>query len=70
MGGWGSPSNARYNLEFSVSARNVFNNVNLAPPIGTLNSPLFGRSNAIAGGGHGGGQGANRSINLQVRFSF
>jgi len=70
LGGmFGGGGNARYNLEFSVSARNVFNNVNLAPPIGTLNSPLFGRSNAIVGG-FGGGQGANRSIALQARFSF
>ena len=68
-GMFGGGANRRYNLEFSIMARNVFNNVNLAPPIGTLNSPLFGRSNAIVGG-FGGGQGANRSINLQARFSF
>ena len=33
-----------------TSARNLFNRANLAPPIGTLSSPLFGQSNAIASG--------------------
>ena len=65
-----SSSSKRYNLEFSIWAQNVFNNVNLASPIGTLDSPLFGRSNAIAVGPHGGGQGANRSLMLLTRFSF
>jgi hypothetical protein len=69
FGGWGNPSNARYNLEFSVSARNIFNNVNVATPIGNLNSPLFGQSNALAGGPFS-SQGANRRIDLQVRFNF
>jgi len=69
--GFGSPSNARYNLEFSVSARNMLNNVNLASPIGNLNSPLFGRSNGLAGGGpFGGGGGFNRRLDVQVRFTF
>jgi Carboxypeptidase regulatory-like domain len=72
MGGMfgGAPSNSRYNLEFSVNARNVFNIVNLGPPIGSLSSPLFGQSNSLAGGGFGAGTGANRRIDLQVRFSF
>ncbi|MGO9271103.1 MAG: carboxypeptidase regulatory-like domain-containing protein [Terriglobia bacterium] len=66
----GTPSNSRYNLEFSVNARNVFNVVNLGLPQGGLTSPLFDRSNSLAGGGFGAGQGANRRIDLQVRFSF
>ena len=65
----GAPSNSRYTLEFSANARNVFNIVNLAAPVGTLTSPYFGISNQIAGG-FGGGQGYNRRIDLQVRFSF
>jgi hypothetical protein len=68
--GGGAPSNARYNLEFSVNARNLLNNVNLGSPIGNLNSPLFDKSNSIAGGGFGGGQASNRRIELAVRFSF
>ena len=64
-------SGKRYSLTFSVSARNLLNNVNLAPPIGNLNSPLFGVSNAIAGGfGPQGSATANRRIDFQVRFSF
>ena len=70
-------TNHRYNLTFSVAARNIFNNVNLTTPIGNLGSPLFGQSNGIVtgfgGGGAGGGPGggsANRKIDLQVSFNF
>jgi len=43
----------------------------LASPIGNLSSPLFGTSNAIAGGfGPGGSATANRHIEMQVRLSF
>jgi hypothetical protein len=72
-------TNHRYNLTFSVAARNIFNNVNLTTPVGNLGSPLFGQSNGIVtgfgpgGGGPGGGPGgaaANRKIDLQVSFNF
>jgi hypothetical protein len=67
---WGGPpSNARYTLQFSVNARNILNIVNPAAPVGTLSSPLFGRSNQIVGG-FGGGQAYNRRLDLQVRFTF
>jgi hypothetical protein len=62
-------ANHRYNLTFSVSGRNLFNNVNLATPIGNLSSPLFGQSNAIAGGPFSGSPG-NRRLDLQMTFSF
>jgi hypothetical protein len=65
----GATTNRRYNLTFSVSARNVLNRVNLAPPTGNLNSPLFGESNALAGGPYSFGS-ATRRIDLQVLFSF
>ena len=74
-GGPGGPfsaaatTNHRYNVTFSVSARNVFNRVNLAPPVGNLDSPLFGESNALAGGPYSFGS-ATRRIDLQVLFSF
>ena len=61
--------NKRYNLEFTIDVHNLFNNVNLAPPIGNLSSPLFGRSNALAGSFRGGTT-ANRRIELEVRFTF
>jgi len=69
MGGLDAGTNHRYNLTFSVSARNIFNNVNLATPIGNLSSPLFGQSNAIAGGPFSGLPG-NRRLDLQMTFSF
>jgi hypothetical protein len=65
----GGANNNHYNLTFSVSARNVFNNVNLATPIGNLSSPLFGQANGLAGGPYSSST-ANRRIDLQVSFSF
>ncbi len=64
-----SGSNKRYNLTFTIMARNVLNRVNLALPIGNLSSPLFGHSNAIVGG-FGQTATANRRIEVQLRFSF
>ena len=55
----------RYSLSFDGYIRNVLNKVNLAPPVGTLGSPLFGKSNALTGG-----QGANRTINVDLSFRF
>jgi hypothetical protein len=65
----GNPSNNRYNLSFSVNARNVFNNVNVSNPIGNLSSPLFGESNGLAGGPFSSST-ANRKIDLQLSFNF
>ena len=62
-------TNRRYGLTFSVIARNVFNNVNLDVPIGNLQSPQFGESNALAHGPYNGGT-SNRRIDLQVAFTF
>jgi hypothetical protein len=62
-------TNRRYSLTFAVFARNVFNKVNLATPVGDLSSPLFGGSNGIAGGPYGSNT-ANRRIDLQVTFGF
>jgi hypothetical protein len=73
--GGGSPfggpekSNQRYSLTFSANARNIFNDVNAAPPIGNLSSGLFGKSTALAGGVFN-TQSANRRVDLQVMFSF
>jgi hypothetical protein len=65
----GNPSNNRYNLTFSINARNIFNNVNVATPIGNLSSPLFGESNGLAGQPYSSST-ANRRIDLQLQFSF
>jgi Carboxypeptidase regulatory-like domain len=66
---FGTETNHRYNLTFSVSARNLLNNVNYAPPVGTLGSPIFGEPNALAGPPFSSGS-ANRRIDLQMVFSF
>jgi Carboxypeptidase regulatory-like domain len=74
-GGAGGPfaaaanTNRRYNMTFSVAGRNILNRVNLATPVGNLDSPLFGQSNALAGGPYSFGS-ATRRIDLQVLFSF
>ncbi len=82
MGGLGGPggpgggpftfnneTSHKYNLTFSVSARNLLNNVNYAVPIGNLDSPLFGTSNSMAGPPFSSGS-ASRRIDLQMLFSF
>jgi hypothetical protein len=74
-GGPGGPfggaerSSQRYTLTFSANARNIFNNVNPATPIGNLSSRLFDQSTALAGGVFN-TQSANRRIDLQVGFAF
>ncbi len=59
----------RYSLNFTAMARNILNNVNLAQPVGVLDSPLFGKSNALAGGFFSSAA-SNRSVDLQVSFNF
>ncbi len=68
-GGGGASSGHRYSLTFSVNARNILNKVNAANPIGTLSSPNFGQSIALAGGPFSSAA-ANRKIELQAMFSF
>jgi len=62
-------TNRRYALTFSVAARNVFNNVNVLPPVGVLGSPLFGESNGLVGRPYSDPT-SNRRIDLQATFSF
>jgi Carboxypeptidase regulatory-like domain len=67
--GLGAATDRRYSLTFSAAVRNLFNNVNLAAPIGNLSSPLFGEANSLAGGPFS-SQSANRRIDLQATFNF
>jgi Carboxypeptidase regulatory-like domain len=61
----------RYQLTFSLSARNILNHVNKGPVVGNINSPFFGESTQIAGGsGAFGGSANNRRLELQARFNF
>ena len=62
-------SGHRYSLTLGVSGRNIFNRVNLGPPVGNLSSPLFGQSIALAGGIFN-SQAANRRVDLVATFSF
>jgi hypothetical protein len=59
----------RYLLSFGAMGRNIFNNVNLSQPVGVLDSPLFGKSNSLSGGFFS-SSAANRSIDLQMTFTF
>jgi len=67
--GGGPATTRRYNLTFSVNARNVLNKVNAATPIGVLTSQDFGKSIALAGGPFSSAA-ANRKIELQAMFNF
>jgi hypothetical protein len=62
-------TNRRYALTVGVIGRNIFNNVNVAPPIGNLGSPLFGESNGLAGRPYSDST-SNRRLDLQVTFTF
>ncbi len=68
-GGFAGSSNRRYSLTLSAEARNLFNEVNLAPPVGNVTSPLFGKSNGLAGGVYS-FSGTNRRIDFQLALSF
>lgn len=72
MFGGGGDARKPYNLTLGVNVQNVFNNVNLSQPVGSLTSPSFGRPRSTGGGfGFGGGGGsANRRVDLQMRFSW
>jgi hypothetical protein len=75
FGGFGGDSGGgtehRYNLTFSVSARNILNTVNYSTPAGAISSPFFLQSTAITGG-YGAEQTPtnNRRLDLQLRFQF
>ena len=60
----------KYNLNFVVFGQNLFNHENLGPPNGTLTSPFFGKSQSLAGGFFGPSTAGNRSIFLEMGFSF
>jgi len=69
MFGGGDSSGQRYSLTLAVSARNIFNNVNVGTPIGVITSPIFGESISQPVG-PGSGLYSNRRIELQATFAF
>jgi len=60
----------RYNLTFTVSARNAINRVNLGTPVDDVDSTLVGRYNSLAGGPYSFSGNASRRIDLQALFTF
>jgi hypothetical protein len=67
----GGGGGKKYNLTFSISARNAINHPNYGTPSGDLSSPYFGQSRTLAGfGPFGGSSTYNRKIDLQLRFAF
>lgn len=71
--GLGGATKRRFALTLSLTALNALNNVNLAPPVDVLGSPLFGQSIALAGGAYSAQVGnpvANRLVNVSVALSF
>jgi hypothetical protein len=67
--GFGSATNRRYNLTFSIAVRNLFNTFNPGNPVANLSSQAFGQT-LSTGGGPFASASANRRVDLQVRFSF
>ena len=60
----------KYRLTFTQGFVNLFNVVNLAPPNGTLLSPLFARSQSLATGAFANDVPGNRYIYLTATFNF
>lgn len=60
----------KYSLTLAASGINLFNHVNLAPPNGVLESPLFNQTQSLASGTYGNPIPGNRAILLQSNFSF
>jgi hypothetical protein len=57
----------KYTVDLWAESQNLLNHRNLAPPIGTLNSPLFGRSIAVTGPS---ALSADRIVDLQMSLRF
>jgi hypothetical protein len=67
--GGGGSTGKRYNLAFGVQFLNLFNNLDLSTPNGTLTSQQFGRSTQLAGRPFTSNS-ALRQISLQTSFNF
>ena len=71
FGGGGTNTGKRYNLTFSVNARNLLNHLNPGPVNGIVTSPLFGESQLAGWRLRAFSQNANnRRLEFQVRFAF
>ena len=73
FGGGGDTSGNKYTVTLGLVARNVLNHTNPGAPESNLLSPRFGQSLSLAGGEGGrggGGQSANRRLEINLRFGF
>jgi hypothetical protein len=70
-GGFGGPptSGKKYNIALGFQAQNLFNDADLATPVGTLTSPSFGHSTALEGGPYTTSS-ADRRFQFQASFNF
>jgi uncharacterized membrane protein YgcG len=68
-GGGGTSTGKKYNFGLGVQLQNLFNNENLATPIGTLSSSKFGQSTQITGAPYT-TDSALRRIQLNASFTF
>jgi hypothetical protein len=66
----GESSSHKYSFTLSASGQNILNHENLGTPNGTLSSPLFGKSQSLAGGFFGPSTAGNRSIFFETVFHF
>jgi hypothetical protein len=60
----------RYNLTLVAGANDILNEVNLGTPNGVLLSPLFNKTQTLAGGQFGGPGPGTRTFTFQTNFSF
>jgi hypothetical protein len=58
----------RFSLDIGVDGQNLFNQVNLGQPVGTLGSPLFGKSISLANGNNS--TSANRIVEISTYLRF
>jgi len=59
-----------YSLTLSLSVRNLFNHVNLATPVGSLASLLFGTATSLADAYAPAPGAGNRRVEVQSRLKF
>jgi hypothetical protein len=61
------PPPRKYTVEFWVESQNLLNHPNLTPPVGTLNSTLFGHSIGLTGGSS---LSPDRVVDMQLSMRF
>jgi hypothetical protein len=60
----------KFNITFVAIALNCLNIVNWGPPNGVMESPLFGKTQSLAGGPYSGPTPGNRTVLFYTNFNF